>query len=87
MQQILLSQFSDEEVEIVYLSREQFYDAYEMKLGAQAGESIDMFDQYAKMNRSNNDPRVQARYANEPFKESLRRKLSLSSISQKWTTR
>lgn len=28
VQQILLSQFSDDEVEIVYLSRDKFHEAY-----------------------------------------------------------
>lgn len=99
VQQILLSQFSDEEVEIVYLSRDEFYEAYEvdLKLGqgdytnqvsalqASATNSNDMFEQYAKIGRSNQDPRAQARYSGEPFKDSIRRKLSLSSLSHKWT--
>lgn len=94
VQQILLSQFSDEEVEIVYLNRDNLSEAYGVNVlvspnpgqiipAQQVGAGV--FEQYAKMNRSTNEARLQNRFNVEPIKDSLRRKLSLSSISHKWT--
>lgn len=120
VQQILLSQFSDDEVEIVYLQQDKFHQAYAGGLNAELYnernsmnnnnndnvenffQAPDQFDQFADMNKSGllqseltkdsdvvlSPSRVPSsntgRYSNEAPKGSIRRKISLSSLSNIW---
>ena len=100
MQQILLSQFSDDEVEIVCLPRSKFQEAYGAthssldKSGVASGKSLveaedDLFEKFADMNRRGHvHSMVMAsggNFVGERSKGSIRRKLSLSSIAHMWS--
>lgn len=99
MQQILFSQFSDDEVEIVYLNRDKFAEAYgaapvdvrehnsDYEQGY--GHEPNSEEMFVAMHNKQQAGEYQmhgggSRYAIEPLKRSIRRKLSLSSISHMW---
>lgn len=99
VQEILLSQFSDDEVEIVYLPRKHLSLAYD-EIDSHTSNAIvsseprdngqpDLFDTFADMNKSGHrsivTPMTSIRY-NETPKGNIRRKISLSSIAQMWST-
>jgi len=90
-----LSQFSDDEVEIVYLPLKEFGAAYfednpdifrtELK-----DNKHDQFETFADLNRSGHQSAslsipANGRYLNEPSKGSIRRKISLTSIANMWS--
>lgn len=89
VQQILLSQFSDDEVEIVYLNMDKFAEAYtEVSPDMLNDKNIhnlkdyqDPFNTFADMNKHGNQPSSSTRYASDVSKGSIRRKMSLSSIA------
>lgn len=94
VQQILLSQFSDDEVEIVYLPRSKFQDAYgDLSYTCTSHDSShlarnlvdderDIFDKYADLNRPGH---IHSLASADGSKGGIRRKLSLSSIAQMWS--
>lgn len=95
VQQILLSQFSDDEVEIVYLQQDKFHEAYDGISSEHFNDrnldaiERDQFEQYADMNKSSmvhsSMSPTRGRYPNEAAKGSIRRKISLSSLSHMWS--
>lgn len=97
VQQILLSQLSDEEVEIIYLQISKFNEAYEEvnpenfseKVYQDQKEEQDPFDTFADMNKSGLrsviSPNMAPRSRYETAKGSIRRKMSLSSIAHMWS--
>lgn len=97
VQQILLSQLSDEEVEIIYLQISKFNEAYEEvnpesfsgKVYHNQKEEQDPFDTFADMNKSGHrsiiSPNMAPRSRYETAKGSIRRKMSLSSIAHIWS--
>lgn len=93
-----MSQLSDDEVEIVYLPRNKFHEAYGDNLinfdpsnssrNLIENDDRDLFDKYADMNRTGHHPIVLTgvnNYLNDRSKGSIRRKLSLSSIAHIWS--
>lgn len=101
VQQILLSQFSDDEVEIVYLHLDKLKEAYSEtdpdlynnnnKNYLTQKVEQDQFDIFSEINKSGHQSSPsppltsRGRYINEASKGSIRRKLSLSSIAHMWS--
>lgn len=87
-------------MEIVYLPRKHLSMAYDV-VDSRPANAIefsepkdngqpDLFDTFADMNKSGHrsivTPATSNRYSNEAPKGSIRRKISLSSIAQIWST-
>lgn len=94
VQQILLSQFSDDEVEIVYLPQDKLSSAYEATSGAHGdlqlgfgGSGRTLADDYCDLKEAQEGHL----FDQQPFElggqkqASFRRKLSLSSIAHMWS--
>lgn len=90
IQQILLSQLSDDEVDIVYLPIDKLYTAYgvpdQQDMYDQKGGEQDVFDTFARINRLGHtaSDTSRGRYS-DANKGSFRRKLSLSSFAHIWS--
>ena len=79
----------------MYLNRDKFRDAYgidvkndlDYERNFNQDSSSNFLDTMSGMNKHSNDYFVHggSRYSNEPNKRSIRRKLSLSSISHMWS--
>lgn len=66
VQQILLSQFSDDEVEIVYLQQDKFHQAYA------GGLNAELYNDRNSMNLNSNNSSQQQRLAENQFTTTMR---------------
>lgn len=86
VQQILLSQFTDDEVEIVYLNLDKFGDAY-TEVSPETFNDKNSHDLKTQSDLFNpdNDLNKQRHHSSRFSGGSIRRKMSLSSIAAMWS--